>query len=294
MLDIHAGKGCPVHKSRRILSHLRHNRVESAKLFVRQDQFPTKSDLSASNENAPIETPVEHIPDDPTDPAPTAGIRVPTTLEARTARGTTIYNKRVVHFESELEHRSAKIMQARCDVVNVISQPYKVQYTDEEGEIAHHIFDFHLDFADALRVAVAVKPASKVAKLAALLARVELTGRVVREDGSLGELSEMFDKIAIITEEWASLDAYHNATSILWALKKPKAQACPIVRERAMSIVGTKTRYIDLIAGLDDDGPRRITFWLLVYEGVLTPVETCRIDELTWMTVTDGHLAAPG
>ena len=272
-----------MHKSRRVLNRLRRNRVNVAKMFARPEDLPF--DLDAANENAARLDIAEHIQPDPVDPLPSPGVREPTVRGARTARGNSIYDNHVVHHESELEHRGSKRMQARRDVVNLVSQPYKIRFVDQRGEYAHHIVDFHVDFDDGLRVAVAMKPEAKAKKLAELLERVVNTGQVVRKDGSHGELSEAFDTVTIITEEWASLDEDHNARFILWALKKPKAQACPIVRERALHLRSAKVRYIDLIAGLPDDGPRRIAFWLLVYAGVLVPEEPGRIDDLTWMVV---------
>lgn len=275
-----------MHKSRRIHNRLRSMRAKMAKMFVRQDPFAAEIELSGSNGNDTVVA--EHLPADPVDPLPSPGVRVPTTKGARTARGYTIFNGRVVHHESELEHRASTCIQARNDVCVLISQPYKIRFTDENGEIAHHIFDFHIGYADGLRVAAAVKPATKVDKLAALLEYLLQSGQLVREDGSLGELSEAFDRITIIDENWASLDEYHNAKSILWALKKPRAQACPLVRQRALSLRSTKLRYIDLINGLRDDGPCHIAFWRLVHEGILTPLQPGRIDDLTWMAVHGG------
>jgi hypothetical protein len=279
-----------MHKSRRVHNRLRSMRAKTGKMFVRQDLFPPEPGLSASNENHAVSA--DYIPPDPTDPSPSPGVRVPTTKGARTARGYTIFKNCVVHHESELEHRTSIRIQSRNDVKILISQPYKVRFIDENGDVTHHIFDYHIEYVDGLRVAVAVKPCEKVGVLAALLGCLLESGKLVREDGTLGSLDEAFDRITIIDENWASLDEYHNAKAVLWALKKPREQACPIVWQRALSLRSTKLRYIDLISGLPDNAARHIAFWLLVHAGVLTPVEEGRIDDLTWMVVNGGNVAA--
>lgn len=110
----------------------------------------------------------------------------------------------VMHFESEVQRRAYLLLKEVANVRSTTLRPtYKVRFVDKNGEVAYQTFDVHSEFTDGKSVATAVTPLSKYA-IGKLLTRLETTGQLVREDGSLGRLSEAFSWMTFVTEEWVN------------------------------------------------------------------------------------------
>lgn len=72
--------------------------------------------------------------------------------------------RRIV-YESQMEKRAAYLFFADPSVVDVHDQPPPVIFLDADGVEKSHTFDFLVTYRDGRRVAIAVRPAERSAKL---------------------------------------------------------------------------------------------------------------------------------
>ncbi|WLP56502.1 hypothetical protein [Agrobacterium fabrum] len=110
---------------------------------------------------------------------------MPADKQAKTARGHTFFNDNGVYHESELEHRVSSVLQTLSGLRELQSQYPKVHYTDADGVVREHTFDYFVVLKDGARVAVAVKYARKRAQMLDLLNRIcaaRITGSVHLEN----------------------------------------------------------------------------------------------------------------
>lgn len=80
---------------------------------------------------------------------------------------------------------------ARNDVYDIWDQPPAVTYTDRSGKVRNHTFDFLVTFTDKRRVAIAVKPMSKV-RSQGLVAELQFIRAEVPRDFA--------DEVALVTD----------------------------------------------------------------------------------------------
>ncbi|MBM7043589.1 hypothetical protein JTP94_00255 [Rhizobium lusitanum] len=206
---------------------------------------------------------------------PTEGhaTRRPALRQAKTARGFTIFNGTVVFHESELEHRVSTIMQGRADVRELHSQFPVLSFSDDDGVIHDHTFDYYVVFNDGFRVAIAVKHARKQAQI------LEMFNRIARQD-----FSHVADDLRLMTEEDATYEAFYNAHDILRA----REHFDTIEYETTLSIakrLAGRFRFGELLRGCRHVGSRRDAVWQLIDRGHLVPLSRGRISDLSWLTV---------
>jgi len=72
---------------------------------------------------------------------------------------------RIIQFESALEYAFLCLMLERDDVYHIQEQPPAVAFSGADGRPAHHIFDFLITLTSGERIAVAIKPMSRVLHL---------------------------------------------------------------------------------------------------------------------------------
>ncbi|APZ52948.1 Tn7 transposase TnsA N-terminal domain-containing protein [Salipiger abyssi] len=72
---------------------------------------------------------------------------------------------RIIQFESALEYAFLCLMLVRDDVHNIQEQPPAVSFPGADGRPSHHVFDFLITLTSGERIAVAIKPMSRVLHL---------------------------------------------------------------------------------------------------------------------------------
>ncbi|MER5173715.1 hypothetical protein [Thioclava kandeliae] len=72
---------------------------------------------------------------------------------------------RIIQFESALEYAFLCLMLERDDVYHIQEQPPAVAFSDADGRPAHNTFDFLITLTSGERIAVAIKPMSRVLRL---------------------------------------------------------------------------------------------------------------------------------
>lgn len=177
----------------------------------------------------------------------------------------------MVYHESELEHRVSTITQARSDVRELHSQFPVLPFADDDGVVHKHTFDFYVVFNDGHRVAVAVKHARKQKQI------LEMFERIARED-----FSHVVDDLRLMTEEDATYDAFYNAHEILRSREHFDETEYKTARSIAGQLVG-RFRFGELLRDCSELGARRNAVWQLIDHGLLVPLSTERISELTWL-----------
>ncbi|MGW9231077.1 hypothetical protein ACWGPT_09440 [Pseudorhizobium sp. NPDC055634] len=202
------------------------------------------------------------------------GLRQPDSKNVVSFRGAVQHhadNRKIV-FESALEARVAKILLARRDIVEVRDQWPDVHHVDC-GRIASHTFDFWARFADGRRVAIAVKPTSRVRSSGVLR-----TLKLISEQGN----GNFADQVALITDAYATHDAAHEAGWKLHSRRMRNEDAYEEAFSLVSSIKGS-VRFHDLLDGAAEPAARRIAIWNLIDEGHLVVLHPGRINDLTWL-----------
>lgn len=94
---------------------------------------------------------------------PSRASRRPPARSRGSARGAIYDHRRNLElvFESELERKTAYLLLANPDVIDIRDQPPAIEYKDKNGERRRHIFDFLVTFGDSRKLAIAVKPYAK-------------------------------------------------------------------------------------------------------------------------------------
>ncbi|WP_245450246.1 Tn7 transposase TnsA N-terminal domain-containing protein [Rhizobium anhuiense] len=179
----------------------------------------------------------------------------------------------MVFHESELEHRVSTIIQARADVRELHSQFPVLPFADDDGVLHEHTFDFYVVFDDGYRVAIAVKHARKQAQI------LDMFDRIGRHD-----FSHVADDLRLMTEEDATYEAFYNAHDILLSREHFDEAEYQTTRSIAKRLAG-RFRLGELLRGCSHLGARRDAVWQLIDDGLLIPLSSGRISDLTWLTV---------
>jgi hypothetical protein len=175
--------------------------------------------------------------------------------------------------ESTIEGRANLLFMARRDIVEVRDQWPVIEIVDEDGVIEKPVFDNWLRMIDGTRIAVAVKPVSKVRSSGILR-----TLKLAQEQG-IGGLA---DKVALVTDAYAN---HANAFNAAWKLhaRRMRNQAEYVEAfEIAFESHGS-VRFHDLLLGARRPAGRRIAIWNLIDEGILVPDQAGRIDDLSFL-----------
>lgn len=204
------------------------------------------------------------------EPAPYDGVRKIQMASTCSARGSSVFNGRVLHHESELEYRLAVIMQARSDVVEIRSQFPRVAF-GSSGKNSH-TFDYWVRFSCGRRVAVAVKYEKHRAKLEGELRQVLAAG------------STEFDRIAVMTEHDITVEKYQNALSILRTRELHDESQVNLLKSE-LANKGSKVCFLELYNPKVPLGPRSTAVWRLIDAGVLKPLQPGLITDVTWFSV---------
>ena len=224
---------------------------------------------SGVTENFPVS-----VDDEPDwyEPTPHEGEREIPIRQAGTARGSTVFNGRVVVHESELEHRLSTMIQARRDVVELRSQFPLVHYIDAEGKRRRHIFDYWIRFRDGRRTAVAAKYEKHRAEIEPVLRRIRQTG------------SPEFDVVSLMTEKKVTVEAYQNAGDILISREHHDEQQVQLLRED-LAKRGSNVCFVELYDIKVPLKKRWTAVWRLIDAGMLIPKQPGRINDVTWFSV---------
>lgn len=204
-------------------------------------------------------------------PGPGFATRRPPLKQARTARGWTIFNGIVVYHESELEHRVSLRIQSRNDVAQLHSQFPVFSFTDAEGKCHRHTADFYVVYKDGFRQAILVKHENKREEMLALIERIKLHSSSAQVDG-----------IHLLTEKYGSIDAFENASFILWSRRHHDEQQADILLELVFGMP-ERFRFGELLRNCECRRQRRVALWRLIDLGILIPLTDGKIDELTWL-----------
>jgi hypothetical protein len=202
--------------------------------------------------------------------------RVPSAKSPFNTRATAVnpLNDTIILMESALELKAGRILKT-MDVIELREQVQAVEWTDLDGVIHEHTFDFWIRKRCGKRVAIAVKPLEKVAskRLIDML--------ILIKDQGMGGIA---DDVSFITEHFASEYAAANAEEILFARRARNDVDVEEAKEILRQVRG-RIVFGELLKGLDVQAYRRIALWVLVGEGWLRPVIPSRIEDHTLMEV---------
>ena len=115
-------------------------------------------------------------------------------------------NNREIVFESNLERGLAEMLCARRDISQVVDQPPAVDYTTSDGLARRHVFDFLAITTGKQRIAIAVKPATKVQS-----SGIETVVSLIEKQVG----NRFADRYVIRTEAHITRDRVFNARLIL-------------------------------------------------------------------------------
>jgi hypothetical protein len=156
-------------------------------------------------------------------------------------------DNREIRCESLLEKKVALRLLTDQQVEHVIEQPDPVAYYDTEGKRCLHFFDFLATMKDGRKIAFAVRPEKRAAKVRAFL---PLIAR---------DAPKFADGIVLLTEKHVPHAAVANAGLILSARRSPRPAADVAVRTYVAGLHGEVT-IGDVVAatGLHGDGFRAV------------------------------------
>ena len=177
--------------------------------------------------------------------------------------------------ESQLEQQVYYLLLARRDVYNVWDQPPAIIYCGRTGKIRKHTFDFLVTFMDKRRVAVAVKPMSKV-RSQGLVSELQL----IR-----GYLPRTFaDEVVLMTEQdFDRIDAT-NAQRLLDFRRHKDQFADDNILKLASELLG-EVAIKDLIEQSKLGGRAFRAVFRAIYDGVLEQCRAGIIDTHTYVKV---------
>ncbi|MDX7952926.1 TnsA endonuclease N-terminal domain-containing protein [Lichenihabitans sp. Uapishka_5] len=178
---------------------------------------------------------------------------------------------RVIHCESDLERRVALCLLAHSSVVDLVEQPAPVAYTDHDGRTRTHTFDFIATLRDGNRLAVVVKPSTKVA--------TQGTHRLL-ESLAKQVPASVATRFQVMTEKHVPADRLHDATLINSARLNSDPALDEKLRVIAAGIDGAVTieRLVEA-SGLGADAYRAVV--RLIADGTLGRRERGRISQNT-------------
>jgi hypothetical protein len=180
-------------------------------------------------------------------PQPSLASRRPRLEDRGSNRGTmtNIPDWRELVYESGGERKVAYIAMARRDVRRLLDQPPPVSYRDQQGNLREHTFDFLLEMVDGSRIAVMVKPATKVQK--------KNSNALLRLIAS--QLPPDIDGALLMTEQSYGRNELHNAVLLHDCRREPTPWHDDIVRTIADGIQGrVAIRELVKATGLRADG----------------------------------------
>ncbi|PTW39752.1 Tn7 transposase TnsA N-terminal domain-containing protein [Rhodovulum kholense] len=99
---------------------------------------------------------------------------------------------RTIQFESALEYAFLCLMLVRGDVHHIQEQPPAVSFPGADGRPAHHVFDFLITLTSGERIAVAIKPMSRVLHLNFVFQLENITAAVSKR---------FADRVLLVTEQ---------------------------------------------------------------------------------------------
>ncbi|MBY3102328.1 hypothetical protein HFO69_32310 [Rhizobium laguerreae] len=182
------------------------------------------------------------------------------------------FNRQLV-MESTIEGRANLIFMARRDIVEIRDQWPVVEFHDEDGVFHGTVFDHWIRLVDGSRVAVAVKPVSKVRSSGILK-----TLKLAQEQGIGG----FADRVALVTEIYASHASAFNAAWKLYS-RRARNEVQYLEAFDLVSAINGSVRFHDLLQGATRPAGRRVAIWNLLDEGILVPHEAGRIDDLSFL-----------
>lgn len=206
-------------------------------------------------------------------PAPSRGSRRPSRRSKGSARAIVIGGNREIHCESNPERKCVLMLLARNDVADVVEQPPAVWFIDADGRNRRHTFDFLVTMTDGTKVAIEVKPLSKVEKY-------HWRERLRR----IAEQVEGFaDRYMLVTEANLPPDAVYNAALLHAVRRDVQPEHDEQIRQLTADLHGSVT-VADLVArsGLEGDGFRAIA--RLIGAGELIVAGRGRIDYPTFIS----------
>jgi|GEM_PF-1274916 len=208
-------------------------------------------------------------------------LRVPALKQAKTTRGHVLHGSTIVYHESRLEHRVSKVLQTYRGLKRLISQYPKVEYVDDDGIIHEHTCDYFIELEDSTRLAIAVKYERKREEMLDLLDRICANGiTAVGEDGEL--TPGIADAMVLVTDAQATDEAFDNAFFILSSRDHHDETECAILHDIVRKLPGT-FRFGTLLLNCSPRAKRRTAIWRLLDLGLVHPVSSGRIDELSWL-----------
>lgn len=206
-------------------------------------------------------------------PAPTtAGLMYPARSK-KTARGFTLAyipaekRWRQIISASQAERETCLLLLAQQNLWNLHDQPNTVSFTDLDGIKRTHRFDYLVEFRDGSKVAVAVKPESRVKSL-----NFRDTLAAIERDLPLG----FADKVCLVTERNRHHAEVHNAQLLNFFRRSPDQEADSIVFQRIASLNG-ETTIAKLIEPTKLDGRGFRAVFRAIYDGHLTTSKQERI-----------------
>lgn len=210
--------------------------------------------------------------------------RTPALKQAKTNRGHSVFRDTVVYHESGLEQRVSLLLRTYRRLKRLVSQYPVVEYIDDDGVSRNHTFDYLIELVDGTRIAIAVKPARKREEMTTLLDRIRANG--ITGIGKGGRRTPgIVDAIMLATDAEATYELCENAYFIL-ASRDHHDEAEVVRLYDLLNGLPGQFRFGQLLLNCASRGKRRTAIWRLIDLGVLEPVSSGRIDELSWLRLT--------
>ena len=193
---------------------------------------------------------------------PSVATRFPALRSRGSCRGFAVCGDRVVVFESHLELCVMLQLWTKPHVIQIIDQPPPVTYTDDDGVVCRHTFDFLVVLECGTKVLIAVKPAAKLVS-SGLQRTVNLIGQ------QLGP--GIADRINIVTDADFSYADRYNGLQAFECGRFPIPEHDEIIAQITDEMLGG-VKIADLVeaAGLGGAGFRAVI--RLIAGGKLVPV----------------------
>lgn len=208
-------------------------------------------------------------------------VRIPALRQAKTARGDIHHRNTIVYHESGLEHRVSLVLQTYRGLSRLISQYPKVEWVDADGVLHHHTCDYFIELEDGTRVAIVVKYERKREEMLDLIDRISANGITGVAKG--GKLTPgVADAVALVTNAQATYEAFENAYFILASRDHHDQRECEVLQKITHKLPGT-FRFGQLLLNCGPRAKRRTAVWRLLDLGLVKPVRSGRIDELSWL-----------
>ncbi len=139
-----------------------------------------------------------------------------------------------------------------------------------DGKSHHHTFDYWVELTDGWRVAVAVKQKKKRKEVKVILDSIRAKG------------SPLFDDAILLTEAYATWDAYSNASDIVWSREHHDEVE---VKKLISELKGrSKVQFYQLLTQ-EEFKTRNVAIWRLIEMGHLKAKRPGRISQTSWFNV---------